>query len=53
MVHERDTGVKFTLQLAQVGEERSDVGGGVFVDAMQTHEGIEHEGCIDQSHIQC
>jgi hypothetical protein len=43
MVHERDAGVKFTLQLAQVGEEGSDVGGGVFVDTMQTNEGVEHE----------
>lgn len=43
VMDERDSGVKVTLEVAQVGEERSDLGGGVFVDAMQAHEGIEHE----------
>jgi hypothetical protein len=40
---QRDSGVKLTLQVAQIGEERSDLGGGVFVDAMQANEGVEHE----------
>lgn len=32
-----------TLQAAQIGQERSDLGGDVFVDAMQAREGVEHE----------
>jgi hypothetical protein len=43
VMDERDSGVKVTLQIAQVGKEWCDLGGGVFVDAMQTHEGVEHE----------
>jgi hypothetical protein len=43
VMYERDSGVEVTLQVAQVGEERSDLGGSVLVDAVQTHEGIEHQ----------
>ena len=43
VMDQRDSGVKLTLQVAQVGEERSDLGGGVFVDAMQANKGVEHE----------
>jgi hypothetical protein len=43
VMYERDSGVKVTLEMAQIGEERSDFGGGVLVDAMQTHEGVEHQ----------
>ncbi len=43
VMDEGDGSVKVTLQVAQVSEERSDLGGGVFVDAMQANEGIEHE----------
>ena len=42
-MYERVSGVEVTLQVAQVGEERSDLGGGVFVDAMQMNKGIEHQ----------
>ena len=43
MMDERNSGMEITLQVAQEGEEWSDLGGGVFVDAMQANEGIEHE----------
>ena len=43
VVHEQDGGVELALELAQIGEHRRDLGGGVLVDAMQAHEGIEHE----------
>jgi hypothetical protein len=43
MMDERDSGMEVTLQVAQVGEEWSDLGGGVFVDAMQASEGVKHE----------
>src|SRR6516162_9936487 len=45
MMDERNSGMEITLQVAQEGEEWSDLGGGVFVDAMQANEGIEHEQC--------
>ena|SRR5208337_2529478 len=32
-----------SLQLAQIGEQRRYLAAGVLVDAMQAHEGIEHE----------
>ena len=31
------------LQLSQIGEQRRHLTAGVLIDAMQTHEGIEHE----------
>jgi len=43
VMDERDSGVEVTLQIAQVGEEWCDLGSGVFVDAMQANEGVEHE----------
>jgi hypothetical protein len=43
MVHEQDGSVEVALELAQVREHRGDLGGGVLVDAVQAHEGIEHE----------
>ena len=43
VVHEQDGGVELALEVAQVREHRRDLGGGVFVDAVQAHERIEHE----------
>ena len=40
---EEHGGVKLALEIAQVREHRRDLGRGVLVDAMQAHEGIEHE----------
>ena len=43
MMHEEDGGVEVALEVAQIGEHRGDLRGGVHVDAVQAHEGIEHE----------
>ena len=32
-----------TLEFAEVGEDRGDIGGSVFVDAVQANEGVEEE----------
>lgn len=43
VVHDEDGYVVGALQLAQIAEQRGDLTGVVFVDAMQAHKGIEHE----------
>jgi len=43
VVGDDDGEVEFTLERAQVGEEGGDIAGAVFVDAMEAHEGVEHE----------
>lgn len=43
MVHEHDRDVIAALELAQVCEERRDLARCVLIDAVQAHEGIEHE----------
>ena len=43
VVDDDDGEIVSPLQLTQPGEERSNLARGIFVDAMQTHEGIEHE----------
>jgi len=43
MVDEEDGAVELTLEVAQIGEQGGDLGGGIFVEAMQAHEGIEAE----------
>jgi hypothetical protein len=43
VVDESHGRVVASLQVAERCEDRHDFAGGVLVDAMQTHEGIEHE----------
>ena len=43
VVDEHDGAAEAALQLAQVGEQRRDLGGGVLVDAVQAHEGVEDD----------
>ncbi len=43
MVHERDGDGMAALDLAQVGEDRGDLAGGVLVDPVESDEGIEDE----------
>jgi hypothetical protein len=42
-MNEHDGQVKLTLEFAQKGEQRADLRGVVFVDAMQTDQGIQDE----------
>ena len=43
MVDEEHGAGEVPLELAQGGEHGGDLGGHVLVDAMQAHEGVEHE----------
>lgn len=43
VVDQQDSGFEAALQLAQEGEQGRDIGGGVFIDAVQADEGIEDE----------
>jgi hypothetical protein len=43
VVDEDDGAAEAALELAEVGEQRSDLGGGVLVDAVEPHEGIEDD----------
>jgi hypothetical protein len=45
MMDERHRGMEVTLQVAKVSEKWRDLGCGVFVNAMQANEGIEHAQC--------
>jgi hypothetical protein len=49
VVDERDGAAEAALQLAQVGEQRGDLGGGVLVDAVQPHEGVEDDEARPQA----
>src|SRR5262249_57674816 len=48
MVDDDDGEIVSPLQFTQPSEERRNLARGVFVDAMQTHEGIEHEHARSQ-----
>jgi hypothetical protein len=43
VVDDEDGEIMSSLQLAQVGEQGGDFAAGVLVDAMQTHERIQHQ----------
>ena len=43
VVHEQHCGVELALECSQEGEQWGDVGCCIFVDAVETHEGVEHE----------
>ena len=43
MMHDEDGDVMLALQRAEVAEQRGDFSGVVLVDAVEAHEGIEHE----------
>jgi hypothetical protein len=43
MMHDEDGDVVLALQGAEVAEQRGDLTGVVLVDAVQAHEGVEHE----------
>jgi hypothetical protein len=43
MVDEEDGAVEVALEVARIGEQGGDLGGGIFIEAMQAHKGIEDE----------